>query len=152
MLPQSSDPVLHRHPVTTGEIRSCLSWRILFPKAVTTPNESRMLCSSEPFWKKGQYFHVPLGAWLIPSADCAMHVRNWRRKTFSPVKSTLWGIYVTVTAPSLLIPQLWHFKTRSSAIKSDKITRGDCITTHSVGNKEIQSQRKLKKWKDLTRI
>lgn len=39
--------------VLPGEIMSYLSWRIPFPKAVTTPNESRMLCSSEPFRKKG---------------------------------------------------------------------------------------------------
>lgn len=62
--------------VLTGQITSYLSWKILLPKVVTAPNESRMLCFGEPFREKGQYFHEPLSAWLTQSADCAMHVRN----------------------------------------------------------------------------
>lgn len=39
--------------VLIGEIRNYLSWKILFSKVMTSPNESRMFCFSEPLRKEG---------------------------------------------------------------------------------------------------
>lgn len=71
---KNSDPSPYSNPI--GEIRNHLSWKILFSKVITSPNESRMFCFSEALGKEGQYFSVSLSAWLNQSVDSTMYARN----------------------------------------------------------------------------
>lgn len=131
-----SDPFPYSNPNTNRWDKELPLMKGCFPKLLTTPNQSRMFCFSEPLRKERQYFSVSLSAWLNESVDSTMYVRKEIRETFSLMRNTLWGIYATMTAPSLFIFQLCNFKTWSSPIKADEIIMGDCITIYTIRNKE----------------